>query len=68
MTKDFDAVAWMRARREAIDLEDGNLTWEEKSRRTMELLKDDPLWNRLKNASSGAGAIAKMEVPIKPGG
>jgi hypothetical protein len=48
MTKRFDAVAWMRKRRAEIDREDEGLTWEEKARRTADLLHDDPLWKRLK--------------------
>ena len=48
MAKRFDAVAWMRQRRAAIDQEDAGLTWEEKSRKTLDLLEDDPLWQRLK--------------------
>jgi hypothetical protein len=43
------AVEWMRARREAIDREDEGLAWEAKARRTLELLKNDPLWERLKH-------------------
>jgi hypothetical protein len=48
MTKRFHAVAWMRKRRTEIDKEDKGLTWEEKSRKTADLLHDDPLWKRLK--------------------
>jgi hypothetical protein len=47
MTKDFDAVGWMRKRRAEIDQEDEGLTWAERSRKTMEVLGDDPLWKRL---------------------
>ena len=47
MKKEFDAVAWMRNRRAEIDREDEGLTWQEKSRRTRELLQDDPVWQRL---------------------
>ena len=49
MKKSFDAVAWMRQRRVAIDKEDEGLTWEEKSRKTLGLLEGDPLWERLKS-------------------
>ena len=34
MSKRFDAVAWMRERREHIDSEDQGLSWEERRRRT----------------------------------
>jgi hypothetical protein len=47
MTKNFDAVAWMRRRREEIDREDAGLTWQERSEKTRQLLKNDPLWQRL---------------------
>ena len=48
MTKRFDAVAWMRKRRAEIDADDEGLTWQEKARKTVDLLHDDPLWRRLK--------------------
>ena len=48
MKKSFDAVALMRARRAEIDKEDEGLTWEEKAQKTLDLLRDDPLWQRLK--------------------
>jgi hypothetical protein len=48
MTKDFDAVAWMRRRREETDREDEGLDWRERSRKTARLLEHDPLWARLK--------------------
>lgn len=46
MNKPFDAVAWMRKRRAEIEEQDSGLTWEERTQRTMERLKDDPLWRR----------------------
>ena len=49
MKKEFDAVEWMRARRESIDREDAGIAWDAKARRTLELLKDDPLWKRLQH-------------------
>ena len=49
MSKSFDAVAWMRKRRAEIDEEDEGLTWEEKARKTTQLLSNDPLWKRLKH-------------------
>ncbi len=48
MSKPFDAVAWMRRRRAEIDEEDEGLTWQAKARKTAGLLRDDPLWKRLK--------------------
>ena len=48
MKKEFDAVAWMRARRANIDEEDQGLSWEEKRKKTRRLLEADPLWVRLK--------------------
>jgi len=47
--KTFDAVAWMRKRREEIDKEDQGLSWEEKHQRTRKLLEKDPLWQKLRN-------------------
>jgi len=49
MGKRFDAVAWMRRRRAEIDGEDEGLTWQAKARKTADLLRDDPLWKRLKD-------------------
>jgi hypothetical protein len=48
MSKGFDAVAWMRERREKIDQEDRGLSWEEKREKMQRLLEADPLWARLK--------------------
>lgn len=55
MKKDFDAVAFMRKRREEIDAEDAALTWEERSAKTRALLEDDPLWQRLRGRHVCAG-------------
>ncbi len=49
MTKDFDAVEWMRKRRAEIDDEDRGLNWKEKTQKTLDLLRDDPLWQRLRS-------------------
>ena len=38
----------MRKRRAEIDTDDEGLTWQEKARKTVDLLHDDPLWRRLK--------------------
>ncbi|MBI5242170.1 MAG: hypothetical protein HY922_00640 [Elusimicrobia bacterium] len=45
----FDAVGWMRAKRNEADEEIRAFGWEEFSRRTLERLEDDPLWCRLRN-------------------
>jgi hypothetical protein len=44
MTESFDAVAWMRKRRAEIDQEDEGLAWDQKSKKTVDLLSSDPLW------------------------
>jgi hypothetical protein len=67
--KSFDAVAWMRSRREQIDHEDQGLTWEEKRRKTLALLATDPLWQRLKSrvVEPGSGhteAISETQKPV----
>ena len=43
MKKTFDAVAWMRKRREEIDKEDQGLSWEEKHEKTRKLLEKEML-------------------------
>jgi hypothetical protein len=48
-SKTFDAVAWMRGRREKIDEQDQGLSWEEKYIKTRQLIENDPLWLRLKD-------------------
>ena len=55
MTKIFDAVAFMRRRREEIDREDAGLTWEEKSDKTWDTLRGDPLWERVKGQAVPTG-------------
>lgn len=47
--KSFDAVAFMRKRREEIDREDAGLSWAEKREKTRRIIENDPLWKRLKN-------------------
>jgi hypothetical protein len=56
MDKPFDAVQWMRTRRAQIDEEDGGLSWAERSRKTAELVRRDPLWRRI---MSGVGLTAE---------
>lgn len=62
--KTFDAVAWMRTRREKIDEEDQGLSWEEKHIKTRRLIENDPLWHRLKDRvvkPSGSLSVALQE-------
>ena len=48
MTERFDAVSWMRRRREEIDREDEGLSWAQRAEKTRALLRDDPLWRRVR--------------------
>jgi hypothetical protein len=66
MSKDFDAVAFMRRRREEIDREDEGLSPEERTRKTRELLKDDPLWLYLKDRLAEPVALEPTVVCDKP--
>jgi len=66
MSKDFDAVAFMRRRREEIDREDEGLTPEERTRKTRELLKDDPLWLYLRDRLAEPVALEPTIVSDKP--
>ena len=43
MKKTFDAVEWMRRRRTEIDAEDRGLSWEDKRRKTHDVVMQDPL-------------------------
>ena len=47
MEKSFDAVEWMRRRREEIDAEDEGLTWAERREKTRAVVEGDPLFKRL---------------------
>ncbi len=49
MKKSFDAVAFMRKRREELSREYEGLSRQERERKMAEALKDDPLWHRLEN-------------------
>jgi hypothetical protein len=66
MSESFDAVAFMRRRREEIDREDEGLSWEERARKTRELLKDDPLWLYLKDREAEPVAFEPTVVSDKP--
>lgn len=46
ISKRFDAVAFMRKRREEIDQEDAGLSWEERSRKALRIVRKDPLWKQ----------------------
>jgi len=62
--KPFNAVAWMRRRREKIDEEDHGLSWEDKRIKTHQLIENDPLWIRLKDRvvkPSGSPSVALQE-------
>ena len=66
MSKGFDAVAFMRSRREEIDREDEGLSWEERTRKTRELLSNDPLWLYLKGRIAESIALEPTVVSDKP--
>gem|GEM_PF-2027734 len=59
----FDAVAFMRSRREEIDREDAGLSWEERALRTRELLRKDPLWLYLKDRVAEPVALDPRSRP-----
>ncbi|MCG3199165.1 MAG: hypothetical protein GHCLOJNM_03674 [bacterium] len=63
MNRPFDAVAFMRRRREEIDREDEGLTWEEKSRRTIALLGEDPLWTRFEGRVVSPDPLPTGPIP-----
>jgi len=56
----------MRRRREEIDREDEGLTPEERTRKTRELLKDDPLWLYLRDRLAEPVAPEPTIVSDKP--
>jgi hypothetical protein len=66
MNKSFDAVVFMRRRREEIDREDEGLSWEERARKTRELLKDDPLWLYLNKREAEPARPEPVVVSDKP--
>jgi len=66
MSKAFDAVAFMRRRREEIDREDEGLSWEERARKTRELLSKDPLWLRLRGRVVESAQFEPTVVSDKP--
>lgn len=62
MDKTFDAVAFMRMRREQIDQEDVSLTWQERAAKTRASLEEDPLWQRLRHRAIEQGGIVCPRV------
>ena len=66
MKKTFDAVAFMRKRREEIDREDAGLTWEQKREKTRRIVEKDPLWQRLKDRVVYPVTAQRMAVREKP--
>lgn len=48
MKKTFDAVAFMRKRREEIDREDAGLSWKEKREKTRRIVDSNPVWQGLR--------------------
>lgn len=58
--KSFDAVAFMRKRREEIDLEDAGLPWADKREKTRRILENDPLWQRLKDRVAQPRALRQV--------
>lgn len=48
MTKDFDAVGWMREQRIRIDRETEGLSWQERREWVRKSIEGDSLWESLK--------------------
>ncbi|MBM3332847.1 hypothetical protein FJY68_13535 [candidate division WOR-3 bacterium] len=66
MSERFDAVAFMRRRREEIDREDEGLSWEERTRKTRESLRSDDLWSYLKDRVAESVASEPTVVSDRP--
>ncbi len=66
MPKPFDAVAFMRKRREEIDEEDAGLSWGERSRKTLKIVQKDPLWKRLKHRVANLRTLREFATSEKP--
>jgi hypothetical protein len=62
----FDAVAFLRRRREEIDREDDGLSWQDRARKTRELLSKDSLWLYLKDRVAQPIALEPAVVSDKP--
>lgn len=65
--KSFDAVAFMRSRREEIDQEDAGLSWTEKREKTRGIVEKDPLWrslqDRLANKPGQSNTVVREDTP-----
>lgn len=59
-TKTFDAVAFMRKRREELSRAYAGLTAEQIEERIQETLKDDPLWQQ--HAEKGTPSTSDKKV------
>ena len=66
MSRSFDAVAFMRRRREEIDREDEGLSWDERARKTREIVERSPLWRRLKGRLAEPVAFEPTVVSDRP--
>ena len=66
MLKPFDAVAFMRKRREEIDEEDAALSWEERSRKTLKIVQKDPLWEAFKGRVADVHTLRDLATAEKP--
>jgi hypothetical protein len=62
MPERFDAVAWMRQQRVRIEEEDRGLSWQEKHRKTLDLLQGDPLYERIKHRVATGPAIRRSRA------
>ncbi len=67
MKKDSDAVSFMRKRREEFDAEDTALTRKERSAKTLALLEDGPLWQRLRGrrVSASGRDLVPADHPVQ---
>lgn len=59
MNKSFDAVAWMRRQRVAMDQATKGLSWPDRRRKIEASLCGDPLWELFKNRLSGQPAVKR---------
>jgi hypothetical protein len=68
MKKSFDAVAWMRARRERLDQDYAGLSCQEIGQKIQESIKDDPLWKRLQRhvLKKDQMTVHEPRKPYKP--
>ena len=67
--KTFDAVAFMRKRREELSCEYADLNWQEIEKRIQQALKDDPLWRKNNQSQTSISTRKKMgdcPNPVRP--